>query len=81
MAVVTDRATCGRIMQTGEACLMDPDHRGRCSASVFTCEGCGKTRRGSAHSTDVVRLGDGSVDDVFEFCFMCSVVEREEPWY
>lgn len=68
---------CERKLRGGDLCHMDKGHRGRCSSVTFECETCGKIRRGRPHATEVVRLGDGTVDDVFEFCFMCAVVEPE----
>lgn len=55
----------------GETCKMEKDHRGRCSCVTFYCEGCGKIRRGRPAGQSVVRLGDGSIDDSFDFCFLC----------
>lgn len=60
---------------------MESEHRGRCASVTFDCDGCGKTRRGSPSSQSKVVLGDGTVDDVFDFCFMCSVVEPSQPGY
>lgn len=57
-------------MRTG-TCVLDTDHRGRHTTVAFYCESCGKTRRGKPHSMSVVRLGDGSIDDQFAFCFLC----------
>lgn len=67
---------CGRLLRGGHSCALDRDHRGRCSSVAFRCECCGKTRRGRPHAVQEFRLGDGTVDDVFEFCFMCIVVGR-----
>ena len=64
-----------RPMRGGGYCTMDKDHKGRCSSVTFQCEGCGKTRRGRPEATHQVKLGDGTVDDSFDFCFMCVVVE------
>jgi hypothetical protein len=62
--------TCEHPIRSG-TCQMDADHRGRHTTVTFVCEGCGKTRRGYPHATQEVVLGDGSVDDIFNFCFMC----------
>lgn len=63
--------TCLRVMQTKELCLMDKDHRGRCSSVVFFCDGCQKTRRGipAGYAYD----DNGDVDVVF--CWFCQNVE------
>lgn len=60
---------------------MEPEHRGRCASVTFDCDGCGKTRRGSPSARRSIVLGDGTVDEVFEFCFMCAVVEPSQPGY
>lgn len=60
---------------------MEAEHRGRCASVTFDCDGCGKTRRGSPSSHSRIVLGDGTVDDEFQFCFMCSVVEPSQPGY
>jgi hypothetical protein len=46
-----------------------PEHL---SAVDYYCDGCGKPRRGIPHAKQEVRLGDGTVDDVFGFCFLCA---------
>ena len=44
---------------------------------MITCEICGKRR--NPHAQTVVRLGDGSIDDVFDICFPCTkTAERKE---
>ena len=72
--------TCARPLRDGP-CKMEAGHRGRCSTAVFDCDACGKTRRGSPASHQHIVLGDGTVDDTFQFCFMCSVVEPSQPGY
>lgn len=37
----------------------------------FVCEICGLTVPGIPGATNVVRLGDGSIDDIFLFCQEC----------
>lgn len=78
--MVSRKRTCLREMRTGR-CLMDEGHRGRCSTAVFYCETCGKARRGQPYRTEQVRLGDGSIDDEFSFCFMCARVDRDAYRY
>lgn len=41
-------------------------------AADYCCDGCGNWRAGQPHRHSVVRLGDGSIDDTFKFCFLCS---------
>lgn len=53
--------TCLKELRTGEKCLMDDDHPGRCSHVVYTCDVCGHTRRGWPHRSN------GHLD----WCFMC----------
>lgn len=44
---------------------------------MITCEICGKRRK--PYRQSVVRLGDGSIDDIFDFCFPCTKeAERKE---
>ena len=69
--------TCLHEMRSGK-CLMDKDHRGRHSTIVFYCEGCGKVMRGTPHLIQQVKLGDGSIDDEFGFCFMCFKKDERE---
>lgn len=68
-------ALCDTPLRTGP-CQMDAGHKGRHSTAVFTCDACGKRRRGQPFRYNEVRLGDGSVDDVFGFCFMCVTVDE-----
>jgi hypothetical protein len=63
---------CTKTLRDGQ-CEMREGHRGRHSTVAFTCEACGKTRRGTPHGTQVA-MAWGEVDDVFFFCFMCCVV-------
>lgn len=70
MRVLDPEQSCVRKMRDGH-CAMDKDHRGRCSTVVFQCEGCDKTRRGQPAGVHQVKLGDGTIDDEFPFCFMC----------
>lgn len=69
---------CGKMLRDGR-CMMDPDHRGRCSSAVHWCDSCGKARRGAhafAHGPDG---GDDETGQGLGFCFFCTVVaERQE---
>lgn len=59
--------TCNAPVRGGGVCKLDPGHKGYHSTSVFTCEGCGKKRRGApAAYTD-----DGEIRHGLAFCFMC----------
>lgn len=37
---------------------------------MIVCEICGKRRK--PYRQTAVRLGDGSIDDVFNICFLCT---------
>lgn len=63
-------STCDYELRSGK-CQMEQTHKGRHSTVTFYCESCGKIRRGTPHSQSFVRLGDGTIDDIFDFCFMC----------
>lgn len=39
----------------------------------YVCDGCGSWRAGAPAESSVVRIGDGTVDDAFIFCFLCAV--------
>ena len=54
---------CLRELRGGHKCLMDKDHRGRCTSVVFVCDVCSDTRRGQPH---------GSNGEV-QWCFLCDV--------
>ena len=62
---------CGQPVRGGGECSLDSGHRGHHSTVVFVCEGCGKTRRGQPHATELI-IVFGEIDDRFEFCFLCS---------
>jgi hypothetical protein len=66
--------TCEHELRDGQ-CQMREGHRGRHSTVAFTCEACGKTRRGQPHAVQNVRGSAGDIDDSFTFCFMCCVVD------
>ena len=57
---------CTTQLRDGQ-CEMREGHRGRHSTVAFTCEACGKTRRGQPHATQ-----NAGCDEVFFFCFMCA---------
>ena len=63
----------------GGRCELPAGHRGRHTTVTFVCDGCGNTRRGTPAETSEVRLGDGSVDDVFVFCFPCAKAPTPDP--
>jgi hypothetical protein len=56
----------------GEKCQLDYGHGGYHSCVTFVCEDCGRVCRGTPHRTSYVTLGDGSIDDVFQYCWICS---------
>ena len=53
---------CGRSMRGGVVCVMDKDHKGRCSSVAWMCDGCGKMQRSAI-------AGNGA--DGEAYCFMC----------
>jgi hypothetical protein len=69
--------TCLREMRGNTFCLMDKDHRGRCSSVVFYCEACNKTRRGRYYQAAFD--GNGEVDVVF--CWFCVHVVNGQDRY
>lgn len=62
---------CNAEVRGGGNCLLDEGHKGYHSTVVFMCESCSRRVRGIPHRQHLVRLGDGTVDDVFNFCFPC----------
>ena len=62
--------TCGADVRGGGSCALAPDHKRSHSTIAFTCDGCGKIRRGQATATENVWVGK-ELDDVFRFCFLC----------
>lgn len=58
---------CDTTLRTGE-CVLDRDHRGRCSTVGFYCDGCGKMRRGQPVA-QARNQWDGIPEA--EFCFLC----------
>jgi hypothetical protein len=38
-------------------------------------------RRGKPAAESVVRLGDGTIDDRFGFCFVCVIKDQKEKVY
>ena len=77
VGLVKEDETCLREMRTGR-CLMDKDHRGRCSTVVFCCDDCGKTRRGQPH-VEVENPWDGVIEA--QICFMCELDHAgRSPW-
>jgi len=62
---------CNTTMHRGGTCVLDNDHHGRHTTSAFYCDACGKMRRGQPSAVEEVRLGDGTLDDRFYFCFLC----------
>lgn len=67
---MTVASTCDEPLRTG-ACTLRVGHRGRHATVSFCCEACGKTRRGTPTTTQIVRFGE-EIDDVFDFCFLCA---------
>lgn len=65
----------GRPLRNGGYCLLDEDHRGRCSSVTFYCDGCGKYRR-SQPVAQVRNEHDGVVEA--QLCFMCEHVRDED---
>lgn len=65
-----DRRYCERQMRDG-LCVLDLNHRGRCTTVGFYCDGCGRMRRGqpAAHATQL--MSDGYHEPVADICFMC----------
>jgi hypothetical protein len=64
------RKVCGHPVRgmPGYMCLLDPGHNLGHSAVVFTCDGCGKTRRGQPHAW----ARDGEYEHGMAFCFLCA---------
>jgi hypothetical protein len=52
-------------------CLLDKEHHGRHSTVAFSCDCCGKTRRGRPQAVQYDVNGDVAV----VACFMCSIGE------
>jgi hypothetical protein len=71
--MVNTADTCMRQMRTGN-CMMDKDHRGRCSTVVFYCDACGKRRRGQPDQ--ILRDSDGVPDG--QFCWFCMFQSRRD---
>ena len=67
---------CDKPLQRGGFCQLKDEHKGRHSRIVFTCDGCGRTIRGYPHKTQNI-YAFGEIDDVFEFCFLCELHQRE----
>jgi hypothetical protein len=66
-----DRRYCKREMQTGN-CVLDLNHRGRCTTVGFYCDSCGRMRRGQPHVHATQLMSDGYREPVADICFMCS---------
>lgn len=67
--------TCLKSLRDGP-CVMDKDHKGRCTTVAFGCDGCGKMRRGRPYKE---ALDVDGVPEV-QFCFMCIKVESDDPY-
>lgn len=63
--------TCLKPLRDGP-CLMDLDHRGRCSTVVFYCDGCGNTRRGQPDG----KLVDDNGDTLVVLCWVCNNIRN-----
>ena len=50
-----------------EKCSLPADHKGTHSCVTFSCDGCGKTRRGQPWAT----AHDGEYLHGLKFCFLC----------
>ena len=59
---------CNAPVRGGGTCTLDPEHKGHHSTVSFTCDACGKTRRGTPH----VYGRDGEYPQGLQFCFMCA---------
>jgi hypothetical protein len=59
---MTGREQCGHVTRYGP-CNMEAGHRGRHTTQAWTCNGCGKRRRGRPTAFDPE--GDA-------YCFMCA---------
>lgn len=44
----------------------------------YVCDGCSNWRSGQPEEVSEVRLGDGTVDDRFGFCFICVQAARRD---
>lgn len=70
-AILLSYETCGLpTRQWGGSkapCLLSPNHRGDHSIIVFTCDGCGKVRRGRPHYSD----------ENVGLCFLCTRLTKE----
>ena len=66
-------ATCGQPVRGGGICLLSPGHRGYHSTVVYTCDACGKRRRGQPHQHG----RDGEYQDGLAFCFMCVGIDPD----
>ncbi len=54
--------------KNGDVMLGGEDIRG----ADYCCENCSQWYPGTPHATHNVVLGDGSVDDTFQYCFLCT---------
>ncbi len=64
--------TCDRPLRTGDRCGLYAGHRGRHSASVFTCDMCGKRFRGSPAGEGYVSTCGGFDQEWVTVCFLCN---------
>jgi hypothetical protein len=73
------REFCAAGVRGGGACSLDPEHKGYHSTVTYSCDGCGKRRRGYPHAT----APDGAwwEDSRLQFCFLCSAPQVIGRWY
>jgi hypothetical protein len=65
-----DRLYCQKEMRDGK-CVLDLNHRGRCTTVGFYCDGCGRMRRGQPYGVYQPLMADGYREHVADFCFLC----------
>lgn len=68
---------CGHSVRGGGECKLDPGHRGYHSYAAYTCEGCGKRRRGMPH--EIQPDGAPWENSFMRFCFLCSSQQVLRP--
>lgn len=77
---MTEPILCNATMPGGGSCSMEEGHKGYHAHCAYSCDGCGKIRRGQPHKT-YQQMVWGELEDALQFCFLCSDERVIGPQY